>query len=66
MGSCTAARFAYVELGNIRVSCKYHVACSVGDTVVGISGKVIKDLEHVRVSFLGGLVLLLGKLTEGS
>ena len=41
MGTCAAAGFAYVEVGSIGVACKYHVAGTVGDAVVRISGKVI-------------------------
>ena len=36
------------------MACKYHVAGAVGDAVVGISGKVIKELEHVRIFSLVG------------
>ena len=36
------------------MSCKYHVAGAVGDSIVGIGGKVIKELEHVSVFVVGG------------
>ena len=41
MGACMDAGFAYFEVGIIGVDCKYCVAGVVGDSVVGISGKVI-------------------------
>ena len=36
------------------MSCKYHVAGAVGDAIFGIGGKVIKKLEHISVSVVGG------------
>ena len=47
------------------MSCKDHVAGAVGDTIVRIGGKVIKELEHVPVCVVGGSGLFLGDLTEG-
>ena len=47
------------------MSCKYHVAGGVGNAIVRICGKVIKDLERVSISVVGGRGLLLGKLAEG-
>ena len=54
MGACAAAGFPYVELGSVGGVCKYHVADAVSDAVFGISGKVIKKLDHVHVCVLGG------------
>ena len=54
MVACAAAGFAYVEVGSVSVSCKYHDSGAVGDAVVGICGKVIKELEHVSVCVIGG------------
>ena len=36
------------------MSCKDNVAGAVGDAIVGIGGKVIKELEHVSVCVVGG------------
>ena len=36
------------------MSCKYHVAGAVGDVIIGIGGKVIKELEYVSVCVVGG------------
>ena len=36
------------------MSYKYHVAGTVGNAIVGIGGKVIKELEHVYVCVVGG------------
>ena len=34
--------------------CKYHVAGAVGDAIVRIGGKVIKELKHVSICVVGG------------
>ena len=65
MGSCAAAGLGYVEVGGVGVSCKDHVAGTVGDAIVGIGGEVSKELEHVSVCVIGGGGLLLGELAEG-
>ena len=44
----------YVEVGGVGVSCKDHVAGTVGDAIVGIGGKEIKELVHVSVCVAGG------------
>ena len=36
------------------MSCKDHVAGAVGDAIVRIDGKVIKESEHVSVCAVGG------------
>ena len=53
MGSCAAAGLRYVKVGSVGVSCKDHVSGAVGDAIVGIGGKVIKELEHVSVCVIG-------------
>ena len=65
MGSCAAAGLRYVKVGSAGMSCKDHVAGAVGDAIVGIGGKVIKELEYVFVCVVGGGGLLLGELAEG-
>ena len=54
VGAWAAAGFSYVEVGSVSVAYKCHVVGAVGDAVVGISGKVIKELEHVPVCAFGG------------
>ena len=54
MVSCAAAGLLYVEVGSVGMSCKDHVAGVVGDAIVRIGGKVIKELEHVSVCVVGG------------
>ena len=36
------------------MSCKYHVAGAVVDSIFGMGGKLIKELEHVSVCVVGG------------
>ena len=54
MGVYTAAGIYYVEVGSVVLYCKYCVAGAGGDAVVGVGGKVIKELEHVPVFVVGG------------
>ena len=54
MVACEAAGFTYIEVGSVGVACKYHTAVVVGDAVVGINVKVIKELDHVPVYVFGG------------
>ena len=42
MGSCSAAGFADIEVGCIRVGCKDHVAGMVEDAIIWICGAVVK------------------------
>ena len=54
MGSCTTDGLLYVEIGSVSVSYKDYVPGSVVDAIVGIGGKVIKELEHVSICVVGG------------
>ena len=54
MAACAATGFGYVEVGSVCMSCKYHVAGAVGDAVVGIGDKSIKELDYVPVCVVGG------------
>ena len=54
MGTGSATSFADVEVSGISVSSKDHAAGSVGDSVVGISGGVVKELfDGVSSDFSG-------------
>ena len=44
---------------------KDHVAGTVGDAIVGMGRKVIKELEHVSIFVFSGLGLLLDDLADG-
>ena len=35
------------------MSCKFHISGAVGDDIVGIGGKLIKELENVSVCVVG-------------
>ena len=52
MGACAADDSSYIEFCSVGVACKYNVAGAVGDAVVGISVKLIKELDHFRVCVL--------------
>ena len=43
MSACTAAGTANIDVGSVRVGCKYHASCTVDYALVGICGYVVKD-----------------------
>ena len=58
MGSCSAASFAYIEVGWIGVGCQDHVAGSVDDAIVWLCEAVIKKMVDSCVGGIGGRGLL--------
>jgi len=66
MGTGSATSFADVEVSGISVSSKDHAAGSVGDSVVGIIGEVVKDLVDGGSRVFGGSGLLGANSTKGN
>ena len=64
MGSCSAASFAYIEVGCIGVGCQDHVAGLVEDAIVWIRGAVIKKMVDSCVGGIGGRGLLDANFAE--
>ena len=54
MSTSSAANFFDIEVASVGVGCKNHAAGSVGDSVVGISGDVVKELVDGGSSVFGG------------
>ena len=65
MGACSAASFAFIEVGGIRVSCQDHAAGSIGDAIIWIRGAVIKQMVDSSVSGFSGCGLLGANFAEG-
>ena len=54
-----AASFSRVEVGGVGMAGQHHGTGVVGDAVVWIGSKIVKELEHVGVRGLGWIGLLL-------
>ena len=58
MGTCAAAGFADVEVGDVVMGCDDHAAGTEGDSVVETCGNIVGQLVNGGCCGLSGNVLL--------